>query len=91
MKKTVWDISYELECMVEEIFNAKFDHTGIIFDRATIERDMFYDVMHLLLHLYGGDGTFEFLDKHHDIKRKDMNQIINFEEIFEEFKKLIKQ
>lgn len=89
MDKSTWDISYDLECILEKCFNQKFDHTGTIFDRSTIEEDMFYDDMHLLLHMYGVDGSQEFIDKYFKYKRTNMNDIPNYQEIFEEFLKLI--
>lgn len=89
MKKSVWDISYELERIVEKYFNSKFDHTGTIFDRAVIQKDMFYDVMYLLLHMYGSDGSLDFINKYTIYKRVNMEKISNYEKIFEEFKSLL--
>ena len=89
MEKTVWQISYELEAIAENRFHAKFGHSCTIFDRSEIEKDMFYDIMHLLLFLYGGDGTIDFLNKYCDLKRVNMNKIKNYQEIFEEFKELL--
>ncbi len=89
MKKTVWDVSYELEKIVEDQFGAKFDHTETIFDRSRIEKGMFFDILDLLLHMYGGEGSIEFIDKYLDLRGVNMNQISNFEEIFNEFKQLL--
>ena len=36
-KKTIWDVSYELERIAEILFNSDFAHTNTIFDRARIE------------------------------------------------------
>jgi hypothetical protein len=90
-KKTIWDVSYELERIAEILFNSDFAHTNTIFDRARIEEDMFYDVMDLLLHMYGSEGTIEFMDKYYKLRNVNMNRIDNFQEIFEEFKRLIGQ
>ena len=74
MNKSVWDISYELEIIIEKYFNCKFDHTETIFDRSVIQKEMFYDVMHLLLHMYGGEGSLDFLDKYYKFKRFNMEK-----------------
>lgn len=89
MKKTIWDVSYELEGIVEKKIKARFDHSGTVFDRARIESDMFYDVMHLMLHMFGGEGTLEFQNKYYIYKKVNMNDIPNYQEIFEEFKQLL--
>ena len=89
MEKTVWDVSYELERMVEKQFHAEFDHTGTIFDRSRIQSDMFFDVMDLLLHMYGGEGSVDFIDKYYELRGINMDQIPNYQEIFEEFKGIL--
>ena len=89
MDKTVWDISYELERILEKVFKQSFSQTRTIFDRSRIEEDMFYDTMHLLIYMFGTEGSEEFLNKYHKYKRINMNKIPNYQEIFEEFSKLI--
>lgn len=89
MKKTVWDIAYDLETIAEKKFGCNFAHSNTIFDRAVIEKDMFYDVMYLLLCMYGSEGSSDFQDKYYELKRINMNEIQNYKEIFEEFKKLL--
>lgn len=90
MAKSVWEVSYELESILEKCFNTEFNHTGTIFDREIIEKDMFYEVIHLLLQMYGGEGSYDFLNKYLWCKRVSMNDISNYQEIFEEFKTLFK-
>jgi len=92
MNKSVWDISYELEKMCEKKFEFRFDHTNTIFDRSRIEKNMFFNVMHLLLHMDNNDGdkASEFIDSHLDLFDVDMNNILNFQEIFEDFCKIVK-
>ena len=89
VNKSIWDISYELEKVLEKYFKCKFDHTGTIFDRDVIQKEMFYDVMALLLYMYGGDGSLDFLDKYYKYKKIDMEKIPDYENIFEEFKALL--
>lgn len=91
MKKSIWDISYELEKMCEKKFNNKFDHTNTIFDRSKIEKNMFFNVMHLLLHMdnVDGDQAMDFIDKHLDLFDVNMNDIPDYEDIFEEFSKIV--
>jgi len=91
MSKSVWDVSYELEVICERKFGMKFDHTNTIFDRSKIEKNMFFNVMHLLLHMdnKNGDEASEFIDKHLDLVDVNMNDIPNYEEIYNEFKTLV--
>lgn len=71
-------------------FGHDFAQSGTIFDRSRIAKDMFYDVMSLLLHMYGTDGSIEFLDKYFMYKGLSMNEIQDYEKIFEEFRSLLK-
>ncbi len=86
-----WDVSYQLEKICEKKFNCTFDHTCTLFDRNVIENGMFYDVMHLLLHLDNKDGdkAADFIDKYCQYKRTKMADIPNCAEIFDEFKELL--
>ena len=92
MAKNVWDVSYELETICERKFGMRFDHTNTIFDRSKIEKNMFFNVMHLLLHMdnIDGDRASEFIDKHLDLFDVNMNDISNYEDVFNEFKEIVK-
>ena len=86
MNYNAHDIAYEIERIAEKIFGASFAHSGTIFDRDLIEKETFYESIALILHLNGNDKSIDFLNKIHIHKRKNMNTIPNFVELFEELK-----
>lgn len=84
------DIAIELEKIVEKKLGYNFSHSGTFFSADNIHMKYFYDVMHFILYIMGKDGSIEFLNKYYyDAKDKNMDQIDNYEEIFDEFRKLI--
>ena len=43
MNYNAHDIAYEIEGIAEKIFGASFAHSGTIFDRDLIEKEIFYE------------------------------------------------
>ena len=88
--KTEWDVAYAIEKIAEEKFGFDFDHSGTIFDRDRIQIDTLYDVMSLLLHMYGKSGSIDFMNKYYDVcQGKRMSEIKDYEKIYNEFILLI--
>ncbi|MCQ2386908.1 MAG: hypothetical protein MJ066_00435 [Clostridia bacterium] len=92
MKESIWDVSYKLETMCEKKFGYSFEHTNTIFDRSKIEENMFFNIMHLLLHMNNNDGdrASKFIDAYLDLFNINMNKIPNYQEIFNEFCEIVK-
>ena len=86
MNYNAHDIAYEIEKIAEKTFKASFDHSGTIFDADRIEEETFYECIALILHLNGNNASIDFLNKIHIYKRKNMNVIPNFVELFNELK-----
>lgn len=86
MSYNAHDIAYEIERIAENIFGYSFNHSGTIFDRDLIEKETFYECVALILHVNGNDKSIDFLNSIHKYRRKNMNTIPNFVELFEELK-----
>ena len=86
MSYNAYDIAYEIERIAEKTFGYSFNHSGTIFDRDLIEKESFYECVALILHANGNNKFIDFLNDIHKYKRKNMNTIPNFIELFEELK-----
>ena len=86
MSYNAHDIAYEIERIAENIFGYSFNHSGTIFDRDLIEKETFYECVALILHVNGNDKSIDFLNSIQKYRRKNMNTIPNFVELFEELK-----
>lgn len=80
------NIAIELEHMLRKEFGFPDRPIGTIFDADAIESRMFYDDMILLLHKNGKKDSTDFQDKIYEYRGVNMNQIPNYESMFEEFK-----
>ncbi len=87
--KNEHEIAYDLERIVEKELGFDFDHSGTFFDRDVIHKDCFYSVMYFMLHIKGGKGSVEFMNKYYELRGVNMNDIKDYEQIFNEFKSLI--
>ena len=85
----VRNIAIELEYFLRNEFWFNDRPIGTIFDADAIENYMFCDDMVLLLHKKGTGNFNKFIDDNYQHKGKNMNQITNYEEIFEEFNRLL--
>ena len=83
------DIAIELEHMLCDEFGFNDRPRGTIFDADAIEHRMFYDDMILLLAKKSKYDSSEFEDEIYEYQGRNMNQIPNYEEIFEKFKSFI--
>lgn len=79
------DIAIELEHKVSQLFGYDFNHSGTIFSADDIETTHFYDVMNIILYCIGKNNCIQFLNDNYEIKNKDMNQIDNYEDIYQQF------
>lgn len=84
--RNVHDIAIELESMLRKEFGFHDRPRGTIFDADAIESRMFYDVMILLLYRKGTKDSNKFQNDIFKYKGINMNEIPNYESIFEEFK-----
>lgn len=84
--RNVHDIAIELEYMLRKEFGFPDRPRGTIFDADAIESRMFYDVMILLLYKKGKKDSTRFQDNVLKYQGTNMNQIPDYESIFEEFK-----
>ena len=84
--RNVHDIAIELESMLRKEFGFPDRPRGTIFDADAIESCMFYDVMILLLYRKGTKDSTKFQNDIFKYKGINMNEIPNYESIFEEFK-----
>ena len=84
--RNVHDIAIELESMLRKEFGFPYRPRGTIFDADAIESRMFYDVMILLLYRKGTKDSTKFQNDIFKYKGINMNEIPNYESIFEEFK-----
>ena len=82
-------IASELESLLRNEFGFNDRPIGTIFDADAIENYMFYDDMVLLLNKKGTGNFNKFINDNYQHKGKNMNQITNYEEIFEEFNRLL--
>ena len=83
------DIAIELERILEKQFGYPFAHSGTIFSADFIELAMFYDDMHLMLHIKGHGDWIGFINEIYQYKGMNMNKIPNVEEIWAQFKTFI--
>lgn len=83
------DIAIEIEHMLRKEFGFEERPRGTIFDADKIESYMFYDLLYLLLYRKSNKEWFGFVDKIFEYKGVNMNQIPEYEKIFEEFKSLL--
>lgn len=81
MNKTIWEVSYELEKLSEKYFNCGFDHSSTFFDRDIIQAKTFYDVMYLLLHMHGGEGSIDFVNKYAKYQGIRMEDMPDYEKL----------
>lgn len=84
--RNVHDIAIELESMLRKEFGFTDRPRGTIFDADAIESRMFYDVLILLLYKKGTKNSTKFQNAIFKYKGINMNEIPNYESIFEEFK-----
>ena len=84
--RNVHDIAIELESMLRKEFGFPDRPRGTIFDADAIESRMFYDVMILLLYRKETKDSNKFQKDIFKYKGINMNEIPNYESIFEEFK-----
>lgn len=89
--KDAHEIAYDLERIVEKVLGYDFDHSGTFFDRDRIHSKYFYSVMFFMLHIKGKDfeGACNFVDKYNKYKDTNIDDIPNYEQIFDEFLKLV--
>lgn len=87
--RNVHDVAIELEYMLRKEFGFSDRPRGTIFDADAIESRTFYDIIILLLHKKGKKDSTKFQDKIFQYKCINMNQIPDYELIFEEFKTYI--
>ena len=79
------DIAIKLEYVLKEKFGINGRPRGTIFDADYIELYMFYDDIVLLLTLFGKDDHIEFIDRIYQYKGKNMREIPDYKEIYDEF------
>lgn len=89
--KNVHDIAIELEYLLCEEFGFADRPRGTIFDADDIESRTFYDNMALLLHKKAKKDYTDFINSIFDYKGVNMNQISDYEKIFEEFKSYLQK
>lgn len=85
----VHDIAIQIEYKLRDKFNISDRPRGTIFDADAIEMYMFFDDMELLLTLFGKKDYTNFIDKYYKYKGKNMREIPNYKEIYEEFDDLM--
>ncbi|HCH29019.1 MAG TPA: hypothetical protein DEW35_05870 [Ruminococcaceae bacterium] len=83
------DIAIELEHMLCREFGFDGRPRGTIFDADAIETYMFYDIICLLLYRKSNSGWDDFANRICQYKGVNMNQIPEYEKVFDEFKLLI--
>lgn len=81
------DIAYELERCAEKILHYDFDHSGTFFDRDVIHQKNFYSVMYFLLFIKTGfnEKSLNFVNARVDLKDKNIDDIPDYEAVFDEF------
>lgn len=88
--KSTHDIARELESIVSKMLDYDFSNSGTFFDADIIESNTFYAVMDFIIFLKGKKDGQDFInDIRKQCRNKRMNEIRNYELIFEEFKERI--
>lgn len=83
----VHDIAIEIESILRKEFNIEHRPRGTIFDADAIESYSFYDMVNLILMLFGNGDFIDFLNSIFEYKNINMNKINNLDEIMTNFRK----
>lgn len=88
--KSTHDIACELESIVSKMLDYDFSNSGTFFDANIIESNTFYAVMDFIIFLKEKKDGADFInDIREHCGNKRMNEIEDYEFIFEEFKERI--
>lgn len=86
---TTHNIAIDLEHYLRAIHNKTERNMGTKLDADCIESDYFYDAMMEILNHYN-INTESFSIKYKHFQKVSMKKILNYEEIYSEFKSMLK-